>query len=108
SELKASVGAGAVRVRLFSADDRVRAAELLRAAFTAPVELEHDPLALSVRADDPEAVAQALIELFRAGVRGTDYEFGQPSLDEVFLALTGHKVDADHAPLANEEKENAA
>lgn len=108
SELKASVGGGAVRVRLFSADDRTRAAALLDEAFSASVELDRDPLSLSVRTNDPAEVAHALAELFRAGVRVTEYEFGQPSLDEVFLGLTGHKADADHGLAVDKEKENAA
>jgi ABC-2 type transport system ATP-binding protein len=99
-ELKASVGSGAVHVRLFSAEDRTRAGELLGEAFGAPVEFDRDPAALSVRANDPEQVAQALIGLSRAGIRVSEYSLGQPSLDEVFLGLTGHKVDAGDSPAA--------
>ncbi|MEU6024222.1 ATP-binding cassette domain-containing protein [Micromonospora sp. NPDC047134] len=101
SELKASVGNGAVHVRLFDAEERTRAGELLGKAFDAPVEFDRDPVVLSVRANDPEQVAHALIGLSRAGIRITEYSLGQPSLDEVFLALTGHKVDADHSPAAD-------
>ncbi|MEX5712433.1 ATP-binding cassette domain-containing protein [Parafrankia sp. FMc6] len=108
SELKASVGSGAVHLRLFNGHDRPRAGELLSKAFSAPVEFDRDPLALSVRANDPEQVAHALIDLSRAGIRVTEYALGQPSLDEVFLALTGHKVDADHSPGAGEKKESVA
>ena len=44
----------------------------------------------SARVADPERVAAALAELTRAGLAVTDFSLGQPSLDEVFLALTGH------------------
>ena len=38
----------------------------------------------------------AVTELAAAGVRIADFSVGQPSLDEVFLALTGHPAeDAD-------------
>ncbi|MFI6026179.1 ATP-binding cassette domain-containing protein [Amycolatopsis magusensis] len=100
NELKASVGSGAVHVRLFSAEDRTRAGELLGEALGASVELDRDPATLSVRVNDPEQAAQALIGLSRAGIRVTEYSLGQPSLDEVFLGLTGHKVDADQSPAA--------
>ena len=34
-------------------------------------------------------------DLTRSGVRIADFSLGQPSLDEVFLALTGHPADED-------------
>jgi ABC-2 type transport system ATP-binding protein len=42
-------------------------------------------------------------ELARSGVRIGDFSLGQPTLDEVFLALTGHPAedqtaDGDAAP----------
>jgi hypothetical protein len=41
--------------------------------------------------------ALAVAELTRAGVRVVAFSLGQPSLDEVFLALTGHPADPDPA-----------
>ena len=41
-------------------------------------------------------------ELTRAGVRIADFSLGQPSLDEVFLALTGHT--AEEASIPEEER----
>src|SRR5690606_15306624 len=89
-ELKASVGTGAVRVRVRHAERRAEAERLLAAALGVPVTAESDPYALSARVDDPERVASALLELNRAGLTVTEFSLGQPSLDEVFLALTGH------------------
>ncbi|MEV4629639.1 ATP-binding cassette domain-containing protein [Micromonospora sp. NPDC049523] len=89
-ELKSSVGAGAVRVRLGEAEQRPAAELVLTGALGVPVVLESDPLALSARVNDPERVAGALVELTRAGLAVTEFSLGQPSLDEVFLALTGH------------------
>jgi len=42
-----------------------------------------------------ERVAHALIELSRAGIGVSDFALGQPSLDEVFLALTGSRVESE-------------
>jgi len=39
---------------------------------------------------DPDRGAVAVAALGRSGVRIADFSLGQPSLDEVFLALTGH------------------
>ena len=89
-ELKSSVGAGAVHVRLRDAGQRPAAEQVLAAALGVPVLVTSDPLALSARVADPGLVATALVELNRAGLAVSEFSLGQPSLDEVFLALTGH------------------
>jgi ABC-2 type transport system ATP-binding protein len=92
-ELKASVGSGSLHVRLLDPAQRPAAERVLAAALGVPVELDSDPAALFARVSDPERVAVALAELSRAGVAFTDFALGQPSLDEVFLALTGHPAE---------------
>jgi ABC-2 type transport system ATP-binding protein len=96
SELKASVGSGALIVRLREAGDRPEARRLLTHLLDANVRAGSDPRTLSARVSDPDAVPGALAELSRAGVSVTEFELGQPSLDEVFLALTRQAAD-DHA-----------
>jgi ABC-2 type transport system ATP-binding protein len=93
-ELKASVGSGTLHVRLLHPVRRPDAERVLAAALRVPVRPEADPAALSARVSDPERVAVALAELSRAGVAVTQFALGQPSLDEVFLALTGHPAEA--------------
>jgi ABC-2 type transport system ATP-binding protein len=95
SELKASVGSGALHVRLRAPEQRPEAELVLSQTLGVSVHLESDPAALSARVSDPERVAHALAELSRSGVAITDFALGQPSLDEVFLALTGHPAE-DH------------
>ncbi|MFH9177688.1 ATP-binding cassette domain-containing protein [Streptomyces albogriseolus] len=95
-ELKASVGAGSVHVRLRDPERRADAERLLRDLLLAEVQLEHDPVALTARLNAAtsdsaaDQAARALTELSRAGVTVDNFSLGQPSLDEVFLALTGH------------------
>ncbi|GAA3466874.1 ATP-binding cassette domain-containing protein [Nonomuraea roseola] len=94
-ELKSSVGAGAVHVRLRDPGQRPEAERLLAKALDAPVYLEADPVALTARvsadgAAAAEQAALALSELAGAGIVVDDFSLGQPSLDEVFLALTDH------------------
>jgi ABC-2 type transport system ATP-binding protein len=96
-ELKASIGSGALHVRLRDPEARPEAERVLSQALDVPVHLESDPAALSVRVSDPERVAHALAELSRSGVAVTDFALGQPSLDEVFLALTGHPAEDEDA-----------
>jgi ABC-2 type transport system ATP-binding protein len=96
NELKTSVGPGALTVRLREAGDRPLAQRLLTQLLGADVRADPDPTTISARVSDPDAVAGALAELSRAGVSVTEFELGQPSLDEAFLALTGQAAD-DHA-----------
>ena len=46
---------------------------------------------------DADRAAEAVAELSRSGVGIADFSLGQPSLDEVFLALTGHAAEEDAA-----------
>ena len=96
-ELKSSVGSGTVHLRLRDPEQRSEAERLLRAALGVPVQLEADPVAMTARVggdgsdlDASAQAARALGELSRAGIVVDDFSLGQPSLDEVFLALTDH------------------
>ena len=93
ARLKASVGRAALHVRLLDPEQRAEAERVLKGAVDGPVHLEPDPAALSVPVSDAERASDALADLSRAGVALADFSLGQPSLDEVFLALTGHPAD---------------
>jgi ABC-2 type transport system ATP-binding protein len=93
SQLKASVGAGALHVRLMDTEQRAAAEGLLAAALEVPVRLEADPAALSATVADPQRVAHALSDLAHAGIEVANFALGQPSLDEVFLTLTGRPAE---------------
>ncbi|MGC4766276.1 ATP-binding cassette domain-containing protein [Micromonospora sp. DT46] len=98
SELKASVGGGTLHVRLADPDDRVTADRLLTEALGGPVTPAPDLAALTVQVPtDTGAALRALTELARARIAVTEFGLGQPSLDEVFLALTGHPSTVDAA-----------
>jgi ABC-2 type transport system ATP-binding protein len=88
-QLKASAGTGTLRVRLRDPGQRSLAQHTLSHALGTPAHLNADPDALSARAADPQRAVHALTELSHAGVAVSDFALGQPSLDEVFLALTG-------------------
>ncbi|MCZ4496519.1 MAG: ATP-binding cassette protein, partial [Thermoleophilia bacterium] len=98
-ELKASVGSGSLTVRLANAEDRPAALELLTRELDVDVETSTDPVALVARGVQPDAAAAALGELARVGIATSDFAHGQPSLDEVFLALTGRPTSSsdDHS-----------
>ncbi len=99
-QLKSSIGSGAVHVRLRDAEQRPEAQRLLAEALGTSVQLDADPVALTARvmgngggdAGAAERASRALAELAHHGITVDDFSLGQPSLDEVFLALTGKKA----------------
>ena len=95
-QLKASVGSGALHVRLLDPEQRPEAERVL-ARELGSVHLEPDPAALSAACADADRAAEAVAELARSGVGIADFSLGQPSLDEVFLALTGHPAEEEPA-----------
>lgn len=94
-QLKASVGSGALHVRVADPDQRAEAARLMESTLEGSATLEGDPAAISMRVSDPENVPAALAQLRDHGISTTEFSLGQPSLDEVFLALTGEHVQAE-------------
>jgi ABC-2 type transport system ATP-binding protein len=99
-ELKSSIGAGALRVRLSDAESVPTASRLLTERLGAPLAVEADGVTITTRVQDPDLVAAALAELAVAGIAVREFSLGQPSLDEVFLALTGKKTSTAGAEAA--------
>jgi len=107
-QLKASVGSGALHVRLLDPDQRPEAERVLGRELDG-VHLEPDPASLSAPCADADRAAEAVAELSRAGVSIADFSLGQPSLDEVFLALTGRPAEEvpSEQPAATREEQTA-
>ena len=103
-QLKASVGSGALHVRLLDPDHRPEAEQLLIRELGG-VRLEPDPAALTATCADADKAAEAVAALTRAGIGVASFTLGQPSLDEVFLALTGHTAEDQ---TGNGDQEQAA
>nr|WP_272905601.1 ATP-binding cassette domain-containing protein [Sediminivirga luteola] len=101
-QLKAQVGSGALKVRVADAGRREEAAEILARTIGAEVVRESDAAALSTRLDENARAAVALNALEEAGVELETFALGQPSLDEVFLALTGKPAEPDADPQHDE------
>jgi ABC-2 type transport system ATP-binding protein len=92
AQLKASVGSGSLHVRVADPERRDEAAALLGRELDG-VSIEADPAAISAQCADGDRGAEAVAALTRAGIGVADFSLGQPSLDEVFLALTGHPAE---------------
>jgi ABC-2 type transport system ATP-binding protein len=93
AQLKSSVGQGALHVRLLDPSQRDEAARVLSRVLATEAHLEPDPAGVSAPVASPRRASEAVAELGRAGVELASFSLAQPSLDEVFLALTGHPAE---------------
>ncbi len=101
-ELKAAASGATLRIRLADPAERPRARQALAGLFEAPVQDGSDPVLLTatVPAGQPgpppsQQAAAAVTGLGRAGITVSEFALGQPSLDEVFLTLTGRHAEGD-------------
>jgi ABC-2 type transport system ATP-binding protein len=92
-ELKASVGGNTLHIRLVSAEQRPTAESLLAAALGVAVTNGSEAQVLSAQVADAGRVPEAMSALARNGVGIHEFSLGQPTLDEVFFALTGHGAE---------------
>src|SRR6266536_2721593 len=95
-QLKASAGGGILRIRLADPAQRADAGPVLSRLLGMPIQAGTDPAALTATIlaspsgrPASERAAAAVTEVARSGIAVGEFALGQPSLDEVFLALTG-------------------
>ncbi len=106
-ELKASVGGQRVELNLVTSNDTAATVEVLRRFGTAEPAVSNDARTVTVSvASGPEALQLILGELEQRDVALYDAGMRRPTLDDVFLRLTGHTASVvDDAATA---KENAS
>ena len=88
-ELKSSVGSNTLHVRLEDAARQGDAERILRQVLGSGVHNGADAHTLTAHVDGNERIPAALSALASAGVSVAELTLGQPSLDDVFFALTG-------------------
>jgi oleandomycin transport system ATP-binding protein len=94
AELKAKIGRQTLDVRPADPADLTPVAEILTAAVgRAPARTEEDPGLLSVPVDDAQALPAVVSQLQAAQIEVTELALRLASLDEVFMALTGHAAE---------------
>jgi ABC-2 type transport system ATP-binding protein len=106
--LKASVGQSTLHLRVADPARRADAAAVLARGLDGAVQEDGDPTALSVSVADADRAAEAVGEVVRSGVAVAGFSLGQPSLDEVFLALTGRPAGEDEPGHAQTDREEVA
>lgn len=87
-ELQASLGSGILRIRLQHAQQRASAEAIVLDTLGTAAQVEPEPGLLSAKMTEPALAEATITALQQSGITVTEFSLGQPSLDEVFLALT--------------------
>ena len=95
AELKRRVGGNVVEVHARHGDHLGALANALSGAFGAPPHVDAATRRVTVGADNGAGLTAALRSVEAAGVEIEDIALRQPTLDEVFLALTGQPITDD-------------
>ncbi len=96
SELKARMGATVLELDFASTGDALSAVSLLAGLSDKPANVEGTVIEITVD-HGPSVTADALRRLDAAGVTVSGLALREPSLDDVFLSLTGHKAEDQDA-----------
>lgn len=88
TELKSSVGTGMLHVTLQNETDRQQAEAVLEESIGSVLHESSKEVELLVKVEEPAVATKALNDLAAANIDLVTFSLSQPSLDEVFLALT--------------------
>jgi ABC-2 type transport system ATP-binding protein len=92
-ELKASVGSSSLQLRLTDPGDVDTAASVVRRLLSDEPVLTPEAGGMNVPLADADQAADVLIALRQTGISIASVTVQKPTLDEVFMALTGHVAE---------------
>ncbi|MEZ3161924.1 ATP-binding cassette domain-containing protein [Microbacterium sp. BWT-B31] len=96
-ELKSSVGTSSLQLRIADAADTADALRAIEQVLGVRGTLSPEASRITAPMADADRVADLLITFREAGIHLTEMSVQKPTLDEVFLTITGHDA-ADQAP----------
>jgi ABC-2 type transport system ATP-binding protein len=106
-ELKSSVGASTLQLQLADGADQTLALDVVRRVVGQDPVLTPESGRLKVALDQADGAAEVLIALRQADVSISSISVDKPTLDEVFLALTGHDTGESSTDINDHELEAA-
>ncbi len=95
AELKESVGTNTLRVRVYRSHERELAQRMLEEAMDLDIRPGGDPFSFVATISDQSQIPVAFAALSKNGLRLAEFSVGQPSMDEVFFALTGRPAEQE-------------
>jgi ABC-2 type transport system ATP-binding protein len=107
-ELKTSVGNSTLQLQLAPDADQELARQIVRKVAGAEPVLTPESGRMNVPLDTADRAADILIGFRQAGVPIISVSVAKPTLDEVFLAITGHGAEDDEGPEDDYDPDPAA
>ena len=98
AQLKSRVGGHVLQARPVMPEDLPTTEKALTPLVKAGESAFNDGQVVTLPIDDTSALGQAVLRLEEASVAVDDLSLRRPSLDEVFLALTGHVAEGEEDP----------
>jgi ABC-2 type transport system ATP-binding protein len=100
-QLKTQVGGDRIEIRLAADEDLSRAMPIARRYMSGEVTVDQAQRRISGPSSDGTSQVAGLVrDLDSAAIRITGLELHRPSLDDVFLTLTGHQAEQELEPAA--------
>ncbi len=98
NELKSAAGVTTLHLALAHAEDSEKAIRIVQSILKVKV-VASTPTDLSAPMADPDPITDVLIALRSEGVRLNEVSVQKPSLDEVFMILTGNTRDKEEGEI---------
>lgn len=104
-ELKASVGTSSLQLRIHNPQDITNARQSVERVLNVQSNVSPEAGKITAPMADPDRVTDLFIALREAGIHLAEMSVQKPTLDEVFLAITGHRVKEDASDEPDESNE---
>ncbi|MCD2496881.1 ATP-binding cassette domain-containing protein [Microbacterium nymphoidis] len=102
-ELKASVGTSSLQLRVRDSADTEDALRIIERALGVRGALSPEASRITAPMADADRIADLLITLREAGIHLAEMSVQKPTLDEVFLTITGHPAEDTESAATREE-----
>ncbi|MFF2481414.1 ATP-binding cassette domain-containing protein [Paenibacillus sp. NPDC058071] len=110
-ELKASVGSSSLQLRVADPKHVASARHIVERILSVPATVSQEVGKLTAPMADADLVTDLLVALRQADIRLSEMSVQKPTLDEVFLTITGHGVEkeenGDSDPVVESNKAKA-
>jgi ABC-2 type transport system ATP-binding protein len=101
-ELKTSVGTASLQLKIHNPQQLELTRHIVEQALAAESAVSAENAKITAPLADPDKVTDLLVSLREAGIRLTEMSVQKPTLDEVFLTITGHGVKDKQAPASQQ------
>jgi ABC-2 type transport system ATP-binding protein len=106
-ELKSSVGDSTLQLQLSDGADQALAIDAIQRVLGVAASASPEAGRITAPMNNPDLVTELLVTLRDEGIHLAEMSVQKPTLDEVFLTLTGHGVESDDESGASAELEGS-